>query len=100
MISINYNCKYIDTSISVANSSNCTITHFQRLHKANRFTFLLCNFQKREEKGAFIACARGQKYHVLKFYFVALDGVDRRYVNAKRGRQKKKKQSWKREEDE
>lgn len=46
---------------------------------------------EKEKRKVLLSRAReGQKYHVLKFYFVALDGVDRRYVNAKRNRQKKR----------
>lgn len=48
--------------------------------------FSVISSRKEDRK---VLLSRGQKYHVLKFYFVALDGVDRRYVNAKRNRQKK-----------
>lgn len=70
--------------------SRWNIIQLRWLHNAriNFLLFSVISFGK-EKRKMLLSRTRGRKCHVLKFYFVVLDGVDRRYVNAKRSRQKK-----------
>jgi len=61
------------------------IFHVKIWFSSNKFFSLFCSFIRRKEKRkVLLSRTRGRKCHVLKFYFVVLDGVDRRYVNAQR----------------
>jgi len=61
------------------------IFHVKIWFTSNKFFSLFCSFIRRKEKRkVLLSRTRGRKCHMLKFYFVVLDGVDRRYVNAQR----------------